>query len=361
MIRQATQYMDYDIAIIGLGPAGSTLARLLNPSFKVIALDTKHQTGDGGFHKPCGGLLADDAQRAFVRQNLNLPADILTNPQIFSVKTYDLQTKLVRNYQRSYVSFDRHKFDLWLKSLIPSNVTVLHNTLCKEVRRIIDGYQITYQDENKNEHNITAQYVVGADGANSLVRRMRYPQHTIRQYVAIQQWFPELHPNPFNSCVFDNESTNCYAWSISKDGYFIFGGAFPKKVANQNFEKLKEKLATQGFIFGKPLKTEKCLVVYPNRLRDFYTGNENIFLIGEAAGFISASSLEGISYALDSAEILSKILNSHHPKPNKCYYQRTIPLRLKLYCKIFKAKLLTTPLWRKLIMKSKIEHIERIE
>ncbi|MWN90408.1 FAD-binding protein [Gilliamella sp. Pra-s65] len=353
--------MDYDIAIIGLGPAGSTLARLLSPSFKVIALDKKHAVENEGFHKPCGGLLANDAQKAFIRQKLNLPKDILTDPQIFSVKTIDLQTKIVRNYQRSYVSFDRHKFDLWLKSLIPATVTVLHNTLCKEVRRIIDGYQITYIDKNKTEHNITTQYVVGADGANSLVRRMRYPNHTIRQYVAIQQWFTEQHPDPFYSCIFDNKSTNCYAWSISKDGYFIFGGAFPKKVANQNFEKLKEKLSTQKFILGKSIKTEKCLVVYPNRFRDFYTGNENIFLIGEAAGFISASSLEGISYALDSAEILSKILNSGKPNPNKCYYQNTIPLRLKLYSKIVKTKILTTPLWRKLIMKSKIQHTKQIE
>ena len=352
--------MDYDIAIIGLGPAGSSLARLLNPTFKIIALDKKQQKGNEGFHKPCGGLLANDAQKSFVRQKLNLPADILTNPQIFSVKTIDLQTKLIRNYQRSYVSFDRHKFDLWLKSLIPNNVNVLHNTLCKEIRRIIDGYQITYIDENKVEHKITTKYVVGADGANSVVRRMRYPHHSIRQYVAIQQWFTENHQRPFYSCIFDNQSTNCYAWSISKDGYFIFGGAFPKKTANQHFELLKEKLNKQDFIFGKPLKTEKCLVVYPNRFRDFYTGNENIFLIGEAAGFISASSLEGISYALDSAEILSKILNSGVAKPNKHYYQKTIPLRLKLYRKIIKAKIITTPLWRKLVMKSKIQHIKTI-
>lgn len=350
--------MDYDIAIIGLGPAGSTLARLLNPSFKIIALDKKYQTGNKGFHKPCGGLLANDAQKSFIRQKLNIPTDILTNPQIFSVKTIDLQTKLVRNYQRSYISFDRHKFDLWLKSLIPTTVTVLHNTLCKEVRRIIDGYQITFVDENQIEQNVTAQYVIGADGANSVVRRMRYPNHSIRQYVAIQQWFTEKHPNPFYSCIFDNQLTNCYAWSMSKDGYFILGGAFPKKNANKHFEQLKQKLTQQGFIFGEPVKAEKCLVIYPNRFRDFYTGNENIFLIGEAAGFISASSLEGISYALDSAEILSKILNSGQPKPNKQYYQKTIPLRLKLYSKIIKAKILTTPIWRKLIMKSKIQHIK---
>lgn len=352
--------MDYDIVIVGLGPAGATLARLLDPKFKVLGLDKKLSCGTDGFNKPCGGLLATDSQRSFIRFNLNLPTDILTNPQIFSVKTYDLQTQLVRNYQRTYINFNRHKFDLWLKSLIPTNVDVRHNTLCKNIERIIDGYQVTFI-ENNEEKVITTKYVVGADGANSLVRRMRYPNHTLRQYIAIQQWFAEKHPVPFYSCIFDNKTTNCYAWSISKDDYFIFGGAFPKKAANEKFEQLKQELEQNGFIFGPPLKTEKCSVVYPQRWRDFYVGNENIFLIGEAAGFISASSLEGISYAFDSAETLSNIFNNNIKNPNKAYYQRTLKLRLKLLSKIIKAKILTTPFLRKLIMKSKIAHISNIK
>lgn len=31
----------YDIAIIGLGPAGATIARLLSKKYKILALDRK--------------------------------------------------------------------------------------------------------------------------------------------------------------------------------------------------------------------------------------------------------------------------------------------------------------------------------
>ncbi|PQN20631.1 colicin M resistance protein CbrA, partial [Shigella flexneri] len=47
----------FDVAIIGLGPAGSALARKLAGKMQVIALDKKHQCGTEGFSKPCGGLL----------------------------------------------------------------------------------------------------------------------------------------------------------------------------------------------------------------------------------------------------------------------------------------------------------------
>ncbi len=72
----------YDIAIIGLGPAGSTFARLLNDKYSIIAFDKKLNY-DNGFRKPCGGLLADDAQRFFAKFGLTLPLDVLVDPQIF--------------------------------------------------------------------------------------------------------------------------------------------------------------------------------------------------------------------------------------------------------------------------------------
>ncbi len=67
------------------------------------------------------------------------------------------------------------------------------------------------------------------------------PDHQIRKYVAIQQWFAEKHPVPFYSCIFDNAITDCYSWIISKDGYFIFGGAYPMKDGQTRFTALKEK------------------------------------------------------------------------------------------------------------------------
>jgi len=113
----------YDIAIIGLGPAGATLARLLDSSFSVVAIDKKVDR-ETGFRKPCGGLLSQDAQKALSRFDLTLPKDVLVDPQIFAVKTLDIKTGIIRHYQRFYINLDRHKFDLWLRGLVPGTVKI---------------------------------------------------------------------------------------------------------------------------------------------------------------------------------------------------------------------------------------------
>lgn len=348
----------FDIAVIGLGPAGATLARLLNPSIKTVAIDKKDT--QSAFKKPCGGLLAQDAQKALAKFDLTLPKEIMVNPQIFSVRTVDLKSSLTRHYQRFYLNLDRHKFDNWLISLIPKNVTLFKNSLCKKIERKDNLFYITILKQGKEEV-ISAKHIIGADGADSFVRRTFNPCFKARKYTALQQWFKEEHPEPFYSCVFDPQNTDCYSWSVSKDGYFIFGGAYPVEDSKTRFEDQKKKLSKIGFKFSTPIKTEACMVLRPAGWRQFCTGKDNVFFIGEAAGFISPSSLEGISYAIESATLLSRIFNSGKKNKNTAYRRSSFKIRLKLYLKLFKCPFMYNSFLRKLVMLSKIKSIPLIK
>lgn len=137
----------YDIAIVGAGPAGANLARLIGDKYKVLIIDKRDLENDNpGQHanKCCGGLLAPDAQKMIAKMGLGIPKDILVDPQLFAVRTIDLTNNLERFYQRFYYNMDREKFDRWMVSLIPDSVEQKFNTNFKSFSPISGGYEVRY-------------------------------------------------------------------------------------------------------------------------------------------------------------------------------------------------------------------------
>lgn len=305
--------------------------------------------------------MAPDAQKALARFDLTLPKSVLVDPQLFALRTLDLATGQARHYQRFYINMDRQKFDHWLQTLIPSEVQVKNGAQVIGIFRRKDClFNVTYR-QGKQEYNAVGRRIVGADGADSIVRRIFFPQHRVRGYVAVQQWFKETHQTPFYCCIFDPKETDCYSWSVSKDGYFIFGGAYAAAGCRARFERQKKALEKYGFRFGPPLKTEACRVLRPAGWREFLLGEKGVFLLGEAAGLISPSSLEGISSAMISAQKLAAALEEEPgPSEHRRYAQSTWLLRVKLWSKLLKCPFMYQPFLRKMVMKSGVASISII-
>lgn len=347
----------YDIAVVGAGPAGAVFVKEIaeaRPDLKIVLIDG--QSFDSA--KPCGGLLAPDAQKLLAKFDLVLPKSILEDPQIFAVETIDIDQKLIRYYQRHYLNMDRYAFDRWLLSLVPPQVTICKGR-CREIKKEGNLYSVFIKHSDEDVQ-MRARALVGADGGGSVVRRTFFSPMRV-QYVAIQQWFENRGQRlPYYSCVFDAKTSDSCSWTIHKGSYVIFGGAFEKQGCRQAFDTQKERLeAFLGSSFGDAVKTEACLVSSPRSMKDFCTGEKSVFLLGEAAGFISASSFEGLSSAMFSGKMLADAFAEGKSCEDiqKRYRKNTHSLRLKLRMKVVKRTLLCTPFIRGMIMRSGIQSI----
>jgi flavin-dependent dehydrogenase len=346
-----------DVIIIGGGPAGSTLARLIDKELDVLMIDKKNRNeSKTAFKKPCGGLIAPDAQRALARFQLQIPTEVLANPQIFAVKTIDLQSRLITHYQRFYLNVNRHRFDSWMLSLVV-DADIVEDARVTSIIKTDHGFQVTYVQEG-NEVVEEGRMLVGADGADSIVRKTFF-NRKIRQYMAIQQVFSASNVKPLYASLFDHTLTDSYGWGLVKDDELIFGAALPLLDSRKNFELLKDRSDPYGFDLKNPKITEACLVNSPQSIKEIECGSDNIFLIGEAAGFISPSSLEGISYAMDSALALAEAMKTKNVI--RSYKSKCRKIKVKILLKQLKSIVLYTPFLRKLVMISKIDSIELVE
>lgn len=347
----------YDIAIVGAGPAGSTLARYLEEKYKVLLIDGRKldETPDKSI-KNCGGLISPDAQKALASFGLAIPKSVLVTPQMFSVKTIDFDNNLVQNYQRNYINVDRELFDRWLISLASCDRAFGFRFKGAVKRDSI--YELTLSKNGKKEM-ITADMIVGADGANSRVKKLLQSQKKPKRYISTQEWFKNSTNLNEYVAMFDSEVSDFYSWIIPKGEHIIFGTAIEEgKNASYHHNLQKQKLNRAGYNLTNSIKKEGSFLLRPMGSKDICLGEDKIALVGEAAGFISPTSAEGISYAMLSANSLGEAIVENRENFLKLYSKKTAFLKRNIDFKMLKYPAMYNRIIRKVVISSKIGTIK---
>jgi geranylgeranyl reductase len=346
----------YDFCIIGAGPSGATLARLLSKEFSVLLLDKRNlDKRSGSFHyrKCCGGLLAPDAQAMLARLELGLPSSILADPQLFVVRTIDLATGKEQLYQRHYINFDRELFDRWLVSLVPISVECRFGVVVKNIAEEKESVTVNYSRNGVGDY-ARARWCIGADGARSGARRMTgIKSPGIREYIAIQKTYQLRESQSHFSALFDSSITDFYGWTIPKNNYLHVGAALaPGGEANRKFDAMVKKLVTMGFPLGTEVNVSGAWINRPVKNSQVYAGTNRIILTGEAAGLISPSSAEGLSYAFKSAEMLASAVNRQGEQWVRRYKKSIKNLKKSILLKNLKSTVMYTPFARNIVLSS---------
>lgn len=346
----------YDIAVVGAGPAGATFARLVADRYKVLIADKRlfpKASTSITSGKCCGGLLAPDAQRMLSSLGLGLPKDVLEEPQLFVVRAIDIPQRTERYYQRHYINIHRQKFDHWLLDLVPPSTDIRLGWRLRSCAAENDGFRLEFS-QGANTCTEKAKILVGADGASSKVRKLLAPTSAHpKTYIAIQEWVETESPMPYFSSLFDPQITDFYCWTIPKDRHLIVGAALdPRDNTSEKFNRLKSKLCDFGFRIGNTAWREGAFLLRPLRTGQVITGGAGMALIGEAAGLISPSSAEGLSYAFSSAMLLAKAVSNSLHGFEKRYNEGVECLRRNIFLKNLKSSFIFSPSLRRLVMRS---------
>ncbi|MBI1788612.1 MAG: NAD(P)/FAD-dependent oxidoreductase [Acidobacteria bacterium] len=298
---------DFDVVVVGAGPAGSVTAyRLAKAGVRVLVIDAKRFPRE----KACGGGI----QR---RASLKIPFEwdsVVHNDLRALSFSFGLGKRFTKGYEKTLVySVLRAEFDsLLLKQAERAGATVWQG--CK-VTGVESGNStgVTIQTERGE---VRARFVVGADGANSIVARHLNPRDNYYWQAAL---YCEVPTECLNPGTVDSERMRVdwgslpsgYGWIFPKKNSANVGVGCPASIARSLRPYLlrflqAEKILRPGAISRLKFSGHQL----PTLTRRTRLSSDNLVLVGDAAGLVEPLTGDGISHACHSAEIASdSILN----------------------------------------------------
>jgi len=278
-----------DVIIIGAGPAGLKCAQTLgNSKYKVLLLEKNLEIGP----KICaGGLTGKDIEY------LNLPKKLI-DFKYDKIKLHVNNISSTIKHEENFAyTIDRKNLGQWqlkkLKKL--KNIEVRTNA---KVSKIEKSFIIV------NDKKISYKFLVGADGSSSLVKR--YLGIKSKDVDIAMQYIISTKKYKKFEIFFDSKLFSAwYAWIFPHKDYVSIGcGSNPKILSPKKLKDNFENWLYKNKIDVSNAKYESFMLDYDCQGYKF----DNIFLIGDAGGFVSGLTGEGIYQALVTGEEVGKII-----------------------------------------------------
>jgi geranylgeranyl reductase family protein len=315
---------NYDLLIVGAGPAGSFAAELLAKGGAKVALFDGRPEGEP---KACGGGVTAKGLKAWP-QLLNAVGRTIHELDLYSPSSKRLHLKL----DEPFAIYSRIAFDCYLRERArDAGAHVIATKIsARKTKRTDAGWRVTAHDGSE----WTGSWLIAADGANSgIAKLLAGPLPPSDMEVAFGYRAPLPANGTAPTVVAFLPGWVGYAWAFPRPDHISFGIATTQDAFEH--EPLNDLLwrfmvgyyhqcegAEVDFWRGEEnseitrIRQHLCSTAerYAARIPGLSTATwdsrkasgENWALLGDAAGFADPVTGEGIYYALRSAELFAE-------------------------------------------------------
>ncbi len=301
-----------DVLVVGAGPAGVAAARAAAATgASVIVAEAARLPR----RKSCGGMLNAYAQR-FLENVAAIPDAMVLEPGWVNFRYYDWDRKIKKPCALRFRNVDRMLFDEWLLGLLPSGVQVWDRAAFSGCEQGPDGVR-AHLVRAGEPVEVSCRWLIGADGARSAVRRAHPSWPQTPCYKTVQE-FVEIEPGsiePYFDCLYSRHIAPEYGYGyiVPKGDVAIVGSVFFP--GTKNIPPMHERaLETFGqrYPLGPSVRREAGVAIQVRSTDDIVAGEGRVLMAGEAAGLMSPSSGEGISFALNSGALAGDAVARAH-------------------------------------------------
>ena len=292
--------MDYDVIIVGAGPAGTTTGyHLAKAGLSVLILEAEKLPR----YKPCAGAVA--ARTLEILDFDISPVIERTVCSLYFTHQFQRGHLFTTESPLAYMVM-RDKFDYLLtERAMQAGAEVIQEKKVTDVRIHNDGVVVTADDEK-----FRCQVVVGADGSKGNVARSLDLFSSRRLIVALES---EVFVD--SSILAENSSRiwmdvgtipSGYAWSFPKANHLSIGlGALQNRING-----LKSYFWQCLKAIAPDYQTVK-VYVHPLAIwgGEYKLAGNRVLLVGEAAGIVDPLTGEGIYYAIRSGIIAAQVID----------------------------------------------------
>jgi flavin-dependent dehydrogenase len=319
----------WDVIIVGAGPGGSVTAKACaHRGLKTLILEKKRLPRD----KVCSGLVAGPMARDVIRQEFGIiPQAVLCPPYELSGQIFHVPGAEPGNLEWKTLLAWRKDLDYWFtQKAQEEGAEVWDRTRVIKIEENEGRFNVHFKTGNSSGE-LKTDFLIGADGAGSIVRKFLFPDLKVRYSTPIREcyegaldldksylhwFFPRSRPRP-RFCV------------NHKGDYFLVEGSGLKGLRSE----VIDTLGPYGFRpDSRPIWRDACLIplLHEGLISDsFSPARGRALLIGDAAGLLFPISFEGIGVALKSGMLAADSIfesASSQKDPTTIYLEALSPI-----------------------------------